>query len=91
MEDNVAIYKRAPDVVAANMGDLSLLLHVNDWVYLELNESGSRIWSLLEDGRDLTRLVSTLVEEFAVQPGTCKEDTAEFLLMMESKKFVVRS
>ena len=56
MENVEGIYKRAPDVVAASMGDTALLLHVNDWVYLELNESGSRIWALLEDGRGIQQL-----------------------------------
>lgn|SRR6187402_182563 len=90
MEQSLFVYKRAPDVVAANMGEIALLLHVNDWVYLELNDSGSRIWELLEDDRGLPQLVSTLVKEFAVDPEDCAEDTADFLSMLESKKFVVR-
>ncbi|ADV81036.1 PqqD family protein [Terriglobus saanensis] len=90
MKDSLVVYKRASEVVAATMGETSLLLHVNDWVYLELNESGSRIWALLEEGYGLPQLVSTLVEEFAVAPEDCAEETAEFLAILESKKFVVR-
>jgi len=90
MEQSVVVYKRAPDVVAASMGEIALLLHVNDWVYLELNESGSRIWELLEDGRGVPQLVSALVKEFAIDPEDCAEDTTDFLSMLESKKFVVR-
>jgi len=91
MEQSPVVYKRAPEVVAANMGEIALLLHVNDWVYLELNESGSRIWALLEDGYGLPQLVSKLVREFAVDPNDCTEDTADFLSMLEAKKFVVRA
>lgn len=91
MEQSLVVYKRAPEVVAANMGEIALLLHVNDWVYLELNESGSRIWALLEDGHGLPQLVSTLIKEFAVDPKDCSEDTADFLSMLEAKKFVVRA
>jgi Coenzyme PQQ synthesis protein D (PqqD) len=91
MKDSLAIYRRAPEVVAATMGEISLLLHVNNWVYLELNESGSRIWELLEGGQAIPQLVSTLIEEFAVAPEDCAEETADFLSLLESKNFVVRS
>jgi hypothetical protein len=88
MADTTLIYKRTPEVVSANLEDKSFLLHVNDWVYLELNETGSRIWSLLENGKTVDTLTSELIQEFDIEPAACATDTAEFLAMLEEKHFV---
>lgn len=86
-----AIYKRSPEVVAATVGEKAFLLHINDWVYLELNESGRRIWELLDDGKTLPQVVDGLEEEFAVERGLCTSDTAELLATLEEKHFVIRN
>lgn len=88
MVETTLVYKRTPEVVSANIEEKSFLLHVTDWVYLELNETGSRIWSLLENGKTIDRLTSDLVQEFDIEPAVCASDTAEFLAMLEEKHFV---
>ncbi len=82
-------YRRSPEVVAANLGDKSFLLHVGDWVYLELNSSGSRIWELLEAETSARTLVDTLLTEFDIDRDTCTRETAEFLDTLMEKHFIV--
>ena len=65
------------------------VLHVTDWVYLELNESGSRIWELLESQPNLQTLTDQLVSEFAVDRALCEQETAEFLADLTTKHFAV--
>ncbi|HEY4355063.1 MAG TPA: PqqD family protein [Acidobacteriaceae bacterium] len=84
----VEFFKRVPEVVEAKAGDQTFLLHVNDWVYLELNESASRIWALLEDAKSVDDVTSDLVREFAVSPETCAAETREFLDLLKEKHFV---
>jgi len=91
MAQTVPIFKRSTEVVAANVGDKSLLLHITDWVYLELNESGSRVWELLGEGRTLDDLVGDLCREFKVDIQTCSTDTSELLEMLEAKRFIQRA
>lgn len=90
MVQTLPIFKRSAEVVAAQVGDKSLLLHITDWVYLELNESGSRVWELLGDGRTLDGLVGDLCREFKVDAQTCSADTSELLEMLETKRFIQR-
>jgi len=85
-----SIFKRSPEVVAATIGDKSFLLHVEEWVYLELNESGSRIWELLDDGNTIDHVVEDLVRDFDLDPAVGVSDTTEFLATLEAKHFVTR-
>jgi hypothetical protein len=85
-----SIFKRSPEVVAAAVGGKSFLLHVDEWVYLELNESGSRIWELLDDGKTIDYVVENLVRDFDLDPVVGVSDTAEFLATLEAKHFVMR-
>ena len=85
------VYRRSPDVVAASLGDKSFLLHTGDWVYLELNGSGSRIWELLDAGQTAAALAGQLVVEFDVEAGTCERETEEFLATLTEKHFLLAS
>lgn len=85
-----SIFKRSPEVVAAVVGEKSFLLHVEEWVYLELNESGSRIWELLDEGNTIDRVVEGLVRDFEVDLAVGVSDTSEFLATLEAKRFVTR-
>jgi hypothetical protein len=86
----ISIFKRSPEVVAATIGDKSFLLHVEQWVYLELNGSGSRIWELLGDGNTIDHVVEDLILDFDLDPAVGASDTTEFLATLEAKHFVTR-
>jgi len=90
MPETDTIFTRSPQVVAAAVGDKAFLLHIEDWVYLELNESGSRIWELLEEGKPVDRVVEDLSRDFNVEHELCASDTTEFLATLETKHFVTR-
>jgi coenzyme PQQ synthesis protein D (PqqD) len=83
------IYRRSPEVVAANLGEKSFLLHFSDWVYLELNETGSAVWESMEDGSTLESMTGKIVKEFEVEPEVCFQDSSEFLQFLEEKHFVL--
>lgn len=82
-------YQRAAEVVEARVGGKAFLLHVKDWVYLELNETAGRIWALLEGQRTVDDVASDLVRAFDIDPNACAADTAEFLGFLEEKHFVI--
>ena len=90
MAEIQTIFERSPEVVAATVGEKSFLLHIQDWVYLELNESGTRIWELLDDRRPVDQVVEGLCLDFNVDRHLCASDTAEFIATLEAKHFVTR-
>ena len=81
-------YQRVAEVVEAQVGGKAFLLHVQDWVYLELNGTGSRIWALLEGEKTVDDLTAALVREFAIDADECAAETAEFLSFLQAKHFV---
>jgi hypothetical protein len=91
MSETQTIFKRSPEVVAATVGEKSFLLHIQDWVYLELNESGSAIWELLDEGKPVDQVVDDLGQDFNVDRELCTQDTTEFLATLEAKHFVIRA
>jgi hypothetical protein len=66
-------------VVAAEVDQQAILLHVDTGVYYGLDEVGTRIWSLLSDGHDTPSVLSTLAEEYDVDPTELHRDVSTFL------------
>ncbi|HEX2764618.1 MAG TPA: PqqD family protein [Allosphingosinicella sp.] len=83
------MFTRSRDVVAANFDDKTFLLHVQTAVYLELNETGLRVWELLEDRQGAETLVDALRREFDVPEDVCAGDVAELLSALQSQNFVI--
>jgi hypothetical protein len=90
MSNVPVIFRRSPKVVAAMIGETSFLLHVEEWVYLELNESARRIWELLDEDRSLDEMVEELRREFNVDRELCVSHASEFLVALEEKHFAFR-
>jgi hypothetical protein len=59
-------YRVAPDALSATLADGAVLLNLETKRYYTLNETGTRIWALLERGHDRTEIVRTLVAEYEI-------------------------
>jgi hypothetical protein len=58
---------RVPEsVLAANLQDEAVLLHMDTKRYYQLNETGQFIWKLLERGTGAQEIVAQLVETYDV-------------------------
>jgi hypothetical protein len=68
----------SPDQISANVapdqtGDV-VILALKDGVYFEMNEVGGRIWNLLQQPQALKSVLTTLLEEYEVNPARCEAD-----------------
>jgi hypothetical protein len=54
----------AADVVARRLGDSAVLVRLSTNRIYELNDTGARLWELLEQGTTPDLAVTTLAEEF---------------------------
>ena len=70
-----------PDVVYTRFDDTSAaLLNLKTKRYYTLNETGARIWELLEERQDLTSILDVLRTEFEVDDArSCVEGFLEDL------------
>ena len=62
-----------------------LLLDIKGGGYYGLNEVGSRIWSLLREGKAPAAVVASLLEEYDVSEEQLRSDVLGFLSAMQSR------
>jgi hypothetical protein len=55
------------DVIARQMGDGAVLVHLATNTIFELNRTGARVWELLGQGVTSSGIAAALVEEFQVE------------------------
>ncbi len=60
-------YRIVPDALSASLSDGAVLLQLYTKRYFSLNDTGSRIWSLLEQHASEDEIVETLVREYDVE------------------------
>ena len=53
-------------VLARKLDDEMVLLNLDSGEYFGLNDTGTRVWELLADGRSRDEVVTRLIEEFEV-------------------------
>jgi len=67
-----------PDQISADLSpDLSgdvVILHLKDGIYYELNETGARIWELIQQPCSLGTVLDALVADYEVDQQQCEAD-----------------
>lgn len=72
-------YRIIPDALSAALSDGAVLLHLYTKRYFSLNETGSRIWSLLEQQATDEEIVDTLVREYDVEKPEAARAVSQLL------------
>jgi hypothetical protein len=70
---------RNPSVCAAELDGEICLFHPDTAEYLNLNATGSAVWTLLDAPMDLEQLLPQLLERYSVDEATCRHETESFL------------
>lgn len=64
-------------VVAADLDDEVILLDLRSKQYYGLNETGARIWQLIQEGSSLSAIGAALADEYDVSPDDAREAVIE--------------
>ncbi len=70
---------RNPEICAAELDGEVCLFNPQSAEYLNLNPTGSCIWTLLEAPAELEELICHLQVRYAVDPETCRHETEAFV------------
>lgn len=74
------IYKPDPQVVFTELDDSeAVLLHLRSQRYYSLNESGSRIWRLMAEGKTTQEIAAKLLAEYDVSPEAVADEISLLL------------
>ena len=87
------IFERSIVVVAENqfscdMGTEVAILDLRSGIYFGLNEVGARIWHLLQEPRDVNKILKVILEEYDVDSERCKHELLTFLQQLEDKGLI---
>lgn len=72
-------YRVVEAALSASLSDGAVLLHLYTKRYFSLNDTGSRIWTLLERQASEDEIVDTLVREYDVKMPEAKQAVRRLL------------
>lgn len=73
------ILRRKPGLVAADTADEAILLDIDTGYFYQLNKTGAKIWTLVEEPMAFGALCEAMASAFRVDPETCRSDVQEFV------------
>ncbi|MCQ2516586.1 MAG: lasso peptide biosynthesis PqqD family chaperone [Saccharofermentans sp.] len=77
------------DLVAADMGDETVMMDIMSGKYFKLSEVGGSIWNKIEAPKLVSDLIAELLTEYDVSEEECTNQTIEFLTQLVNKGIVV--
>jgi hypothetical protein len=69
--------------VSTRLDDETVLLELKKGTYYGLNAVGSLIWEMVQQPQSIEALCSAVVEQFNVEPETCKRDVLRLIEEMQ--------
>lgn len=70
---------RTTDISARTIGGETIVLDLPNSRYFAITGVGSRVFELLAEDRSLDELVTTVLDEFAVDEPTARRDVGSFV------------
>ncbi len=77
--DGARVVRRDKDWLCARVDDRLVMMGIGDGRYLSLDDTGRRIWELLESSPSLDVLCRRLADEYAAAPDDIRGDVAMFV------------
>lgn len=87
--DEDTILTRNPDIVFSEIDEEVVMMGPDFEKYFGMDSCAARIWVMLDEETTFAQLCERLVEEFAVTPEQCVQETRAFLEDLYERKLVV--
>jgi hypothetical protein len=87
-EERAPTLRPSPDVIARRMGQAAVLVHLGTNRIYEVNETGARIWELLQEGCDRRQLQARIVAEFDVDEATASQAIDALVEMLSAEGLI---
>lgn len=75
-------------VLYQELGDEIVIMNTANESYYSLDAVGARFWQLLEERKDMSSIIGTMLAEFAVEQPVLERDLASLTEDMAAKKLV---
>ena len=77
-----------PRMVAADLGEEVIVLHLENGLYFGLGNVGARIWKLLQKPVRVGEIERLLLDEYEVDPDTCHREVLSLISHMLDEKLI---
>jgi hypothetical protein len=74
--------ERVEDMIAAEVENEVVIMHIGSGNFYQLNSFGARVWDQLETPATVASLCARLQEKFDVAPDVCRNDVTAFLIQL---------
>jgi hypothetical protein len=81
----------SPDVVFRDLEGEAVILDLASGRYFGLNPVGTRIWTLLDAGTPIERIIQAVAEEYDADIGQIDRDVKALIENLSSRGLIVRS
>ncbi len=78
----------SPDVLTQEVSGEMVLLDLSKEQYLGLNDVGTKVWQLLQEGKNLEMVFETLLEEYDIDAELLKSDLNQLISDMHEAEVV---
>lgn len=82
-------YQVSPDAVFRDLDGEAVILDLDAGTYYGLNETGTRIWQLLAEGRDEEAIAATLTAEYDVRLEDARHHVATLIGDLLARRLIL--
>ncbi|MBA3974971.1 MAG: PqqD family protein [Candidatus Solibacter sp.] len=76
------------EVMARQVGEETVILHLESGTYYGLDAVGARIWQLIVEGRSLGEICRVMIDEYDVEQLRIERDVLDLASALEAKRLV---
>ena len=83
------MWKLSPDVVFRDLEGEAVILDLASGTYFGLNEVGTRVWRLVDEGRNPSQIVEIVASEYQADRETIARDVDRILDDLHARRLIV--
>ena len=76
------------DQVSRDVGDEAVILGLGAGMYYGLNPVGARVWSLIQEPRQVGEVCDAIAAEYDVEPAECERDVVKLLGRLADEQLI---
>ncbi len=89
INDQLKTWRKNPSVVCTELDEGAVLLNLDTKYYFNLNETGLRIWQIMEDSLNSMEIAEKLAGEYDVDMERAKSSVVRLLGELEKEELIL--
>jgi hypothetical protein len=83
------MWKHSPDVVFRDLDGEAVILDLASGTYFGLNEIGTRVWRMIDEGRNAAEIVDAVAAEYEADRVTIAQDVDRLIEDLSARRLIV--